>query len=192
MAGCGRARAHLVFAALIHLSPSGSISSGGRVSNGKELHIHRSSTGLGAHTGACWEPRLPWEQPRVPLYLPLIFLYCDIHKMSAVILSGRRTLPTQCLQGPHLNSRTTYLCDLWIFNLWSIMQEYYYTRLYTDTGIWGKTAGKVEKPEMFKSLDVRGFTHPYSLMRARVKQAPVVRLHGSGFCTCFLFVALMI
>lgn len=75
-------------AALIHLSPSGSVSSGGWVSNGKEQHIYRSSTGLGAHTGACWEPRLPWEQPRVPLYFPFIFLYRDIHKMSFCLAEG--------------------------------------------------------------------------------------------------------
>lgn len=91
LVGC--ARAHLTFCCS-HPSPSSSISSAGWVSKGKEEHIYRSSTGVGAHTGVYW------EQPRVPLYFPLIFLYCDSHKMSVMIPSGRRTLPRSVCRVP--------------------------------------------------------------------------------------------
>lgn len=174
-------------AALIHLSPSGSISSGGWVSNGKEQHIYRSSTGLGAHTGACWEPRLPWEQPRVPLWFPLILLYCDIHKMSCLaeglchaVFAGSPFKQQNCL-------------PVWLVDFQPLIHHagILYKIIYCHRNL-GKNCWKGGKTRNVQVPDVRGFTHPYSLMRAQVKQAPVVRLHGSGFCICFLFVTVMI
>lgn len=53
--------------------------------------------------------------------------------------------------------------------------------------------GEVEKTEKcFQIPDVRDLTCPYSVMRTCMEQAPVIRLHGSGFRSCFLFVAFKI
>lgn len=101
----GCARVHLVFRLLssISLHQAASPQEGGN-----EQHMYRSSAGPRAHTGDCWEPWLPWEQQRVPLYFPSIFLYCNIHKMSVTIMSCRRTL-SQAVFTEYLFKKENYL-----------------------------------------------------------------------------------
>lgn len=161
MGGCGPCQSpSCILLALISLSPSGSFFSSIRLRPqrpkwaGNEPHVHRSSAGLRAHTGACWEPWLPWEH-RVTLYFPSVCLYCNIHKMSVSTMSCRRTLSQAVVTG-YMFKQGSYL-PICLVDFQPLIHHtgMLHKQCYTIpivTGIWGQGERQEKTRNVFKSL----------------------------------------